>query len=274
MNPQFEAINGYAEADDDTVLEYRTDDDAFAEGDDDAFAEADDDSAEADDDSAEFIGGLLSRGIGGALNAVNRIVRPTIRTASRLNVPTPSLPSGITSGISAVSNLAGQLTSPTGKRFQFKLPGNTATKADIATLKRAVDANTKAIRVNSAAIKKEAEAIVSLRKDVREIDTKHIAATKEQNKIIGAINSRVGKLRKDLDKSKQDAQMQTMMSMLMPPKLKSVTFETQPGAGTATNVSESSFDSNNMLLMLALTGGFGGGSDSNNMLPLILMMKK
>lgn len=273
MNAQFDALNGFAEADDDTLLDYRVDEDNF-ETDDDAFGEGDDDSAEVDDDSAEFIGGLLAKGIGGALNTVNRIIRPTIRGASRLSIPTPNLSGAVTSGISAVSNLMGRITSPTGKQMQFRLPGNTATKADIATLKRALDSNTKAIRVNSAAIKKEAEAIVSLRKDVKEIDSKHIAATKKQNEIMEAINGRVSKLRKDLDKTKQDAQMQSMMSMLMPPKLKSVTFESAPGAGTSTNVTESSFDSNNMFLMMALSGGLGGGSDSNNLLPLIFLMRK
>jgi hypothetical protein len=191
MNPQFESFTSFAESDDDSMLDYRIDDDNFDESDDDAFGESDDDRAESDDDSAEFIGGLLSKGIGGALNAVNRLVRPTIRGASRLNIPTPSISGAISNGVTAASSLIGNITSPSGKQMQFRLPGATATKADIATLKKAIDANTKAIRINSSAIKKEAEAIVSLRKEVKEVDSKHIAATKEQNKIIHTINGRV-----------------------------------------------------------------------------------
>jgi hypothetical protein len=66
--------------------------------------------------------------------------------------------------------------------------------------------------------------------------------------------------------------MQAMMSMLMPPKLKSVTFESTPAAGTTANVTESSFDSNNMFMMMALSGGLG--NSENSMLPLMFLMKK
>jgi hypothetical protein len=277
MSVNYNSFGAFSEADDDVMTDYRIDEDNWSEGDDDSFAEGDDDSAEGDDDSAEFIGGLLSKGIGSALNAVNRIVRPTIKGASRLNIPVPNPAAAVTNGISAVSNLVGRITSPSGKQVQFQLPKTTATKEDIAVLKRAVDANSKAIRINTTAIKKEAEALVTLRKEVKEIDAKHIAATKEQNKIMDAINGRVTKLRKDLDKTKQDAQTQSMFSLLMPPKLKSVRFDGNGNvqAGAEVNVSDSRFDDSNMLLMLALSGGFGGsGSDSNNLLPLILLMKR
>jgi hypothetical protein len=276
MSSQFNSFSRFAEADEDSLMDYRVDEDSFGEGDDDSFREGDDDSfREGDDDSAEFLGGLLSKGIGGALNAVNSFIKPTLQGKSSINIPVPSLPSGITNGISAVSNLIGSLTSPSGKQVQFQLPQTTATKNDISVLKRAVDANSKAIQVNTAAIKKEAEALVNLRKNVREIDAKHIAASKKQNDIMDAINGRVTKLRRDLDKTKQDAQMQTMLSMLMPPKLKSLTFDAAPAANTAVNVTNTQFDNNNMFLLLALTGGFGGGSgDSNNMLPLLLLMNK
>jgi len=271
MNAHFESLNGFAEADDDTLLDYRVDDDSFDGGFDESYAE-DDDSSESDDDSAEFLGGMLAKGIGTALNTVNRIVRPTIKGASKLSIPTPNLSGAVTNGISAVSNLMGRITSPSGKQVQFRLPSNTATKGDIAALKRAVDANTKAIRINSAAIKKEAEAIVSLRKDMKEIDTKHIAATKKQNEIMEAINGRVSKLKKDLEKTKQDAQTQQMLSLLMQPKLKSLTFDAAPAAGTAVNVTQSKFEDNNLFMMLALSGGLNDSS-SNSMLPLIFLMK-
>jgi hypothetical protein len=277
MSTSFESYSGFAEADDDSLLENRFDDESFDESYDENFDESYDESFdESYDEGAEFLlGGLLSKGIGKAISSVNRI-KPTIKGAGRLNIPIPRLPGGLTSGISAISNLVGKLTSPSGKQVSFKLPPNVATKNDIAVLKKAVDANSGAIKANTAAIKKEAEAIVTLRKDMKDIDAKHIAATKKQNQIMDAINGRVSKLRKDLDKTKQDAQMQTMFSLLMPPKLKSLTFDAAPAANTATNVTASKFEDNNLFLILALSGGLSGGSgssDMNSMLPLLLLMK-
>lgn len=274
MSTNFESFNGFGEADDESLMDYTVHEDSFDESYDESFDEGAGESFdESYDEGAEFLlGGLLSKGIGSAIGAINRI-KPTIRGRGRLNIPTPNLPGALTSGLSAVSNLMGRITSPTGKQLNFKLPQTVATKNDIAVLKKAVDANSAAIKINTAAIKKEAEALVSLRKDMKDIDTKHIAATKKQNQVMDAINGRVSKLRKDLDKTKQDAQMQTMFSLLMPPKLKNVTFDQVPAANSPVNVTASKFEDNNMFLMLALSGGFGGGNDSNSMLPLLFLMK-
>lgn len=269
MSTSFESYTGYAEADEDTILD-RFDDESYDESFDESFDESAFDER-FDDDSAEFIGKFGSRAIGSAIGALNRI-RPTIRGRGRLNIPLPNLPSGLTSGISAVSNLFGRITSPSGKHLDFKLPQTTATKNDIGVLKKAVDANTKAIQVNSAAIKKEAEAIVSVRNDLKEIDAKHISATKKQNDIMDAINVRVTKLRKDLDRTRQDAQTQQMFSLLMQPKLTNIEFTNAPAQGS-NEVKSSKFDDSNLFLMLALSGGLGSGSGSeNNLLPLVLLM--
>jgi hypothetical protein len=279
MSTHFESFGGFSEADDDSMFDYTVTDERYGEADDDSSFDdsAFDDNYDEghDDDSAEFLlGGLLSKGIGSAIGAINGI-KPTIKGMGKLNIPTPFLPGGLTGGLSAASNLFGKLTSPSGKNLNFKLPHNIATKTDIGVLKKAVDANSAAIKVNTAAIKKEAEAIVSLRKDMKSIDVKHIAATKKQNQVMDAINGRVSKLRKELDKTRQDAQMQTMFSLLMPPKLKTVTFDAAPAANTPVNVSASKFEDNNIFLMLALSGGLGGGTgnDSNSWLPLMLLMK-
>lgn len=272
MSANFESYSAFAEADEDSLMDYRNDEDNF-ESDDDSFNS---DDRESDDDSAEFLG-AIANGIGGAIKAVNRIISPTIKGNTRLSIPTPqNIGSAITSGLSTASNLVGQITSATGRQVDFKLPQNTATKADIAILKKAIDNNSNSIRINTAAIKKEAEAIVTLRKEVKEIDLKHITATREQNKIMTTLNRRVGKLRRDLDKTKSDAQMQQMFSMLMQPKLKSITLDAAPTPGTSVNVSSAKFEDNNMFLMLALSGGFGGGEGSNNnsMLPLMFLMNK
>jgi hypothetical protein len=276
MSTNFESFGGFSEAEDDSLMDYTVHEDNYDEAFDENYDEATGENYdESYDEGAEFLmGGLLSKGIGGAINAINRI-KPTFKGSGRLSIPAPNLPAGLTSGLSAVSNLVGRITSPTGKNLNFKLPQNVATKNDVAVLKKAVDASSAAIKVNTAAIKKEAEALVSLRKDMKDVDAKHISATKKQNQVMDAINGRVSKLKKDLEKTKNDAQMQTMFSLLMPPKLKAVTFEAAPGAGTSTNVTASKFEDNNLFLMLALSGGLGGGSgnDSNSWLPLMLLMK-
>jgi acetylornithine deacetylase/succinyl-diaminopimelate desuccinylase-like protein len=252
----------YFESDNETFIE--TSDELFLENDEASYDEAYDESS---DEGAEFTGNIARR-----LSGIGRRVGRNVVRGGSFNVNTPTIPSGLTSGIQAASNLAARIIGPSGRAAEVKLPGSVATKADIEVLKKAVDANTKAIGVNTNSIKQQATAITNLRTDLKKVDDKHNAATREQNKVIADVNSRVSKLKKELTDTRKQGEMQALMSLLIQPKIKNLTFEKSPEAGVSATVKESSFETN-MLPLLFAFGGFGGGDGGNNMmLPLALIL--
>ena len=280
--------------DDDAVAEFDLDDDDSAEFDiDDDSAEFDiddDESAEFDDDdddSAEFLPGLglaapfIAKGIGGAISGVNRILsrRRSRRGKSvRPFVPRPSVPN---TAISGISQLFGQLRTSSGRRIPFRLPKSIATKKDIATLRKAIRTNTRNSLKNSKGVKRNISGIVQATRRIRSVDRKHTAASKTQNRVMGALNRRVRRLKKDLDETKQQAQMQMMISLLMQPELSSITVEPDSESATPFNpatgagslsVSESDSGDDNLALILALSGGFGGSGNMGGMNPMMLLL--
>jgi hypothetical protein len=248
---------------------FESDNETFIESSDELFIENDEASYDEvyDESSDEAFGSIASR-----LGSIGRRVGRSVVRGGALNVNSPAIPAGLTSGIHAVSNLAARLTGPSGRSAEVKLPSSIATKADIEVLKKAINVNTRAIGVNTNSIKQQAAAITNLRSDLKKVDDKHNAATREQNKVIGDVNSRVSKLKKELTETRKAGEMQALMSLLIQPKIKSLTFGAEPQANVATNVTASSFETN-MLPLLFAFGGFGGGDGNNNMmLPLALIL--
>jgi predicted RNase H-like nuclease (RuvC/YqgF family) len=153
----------------------------------------------------------------------------------------------------------------------FKLPANIATKQDIDVLRGAVTKINTEIKAVADANNNNAQALTKLTKQVSEIDGKHIAATKEQNKYISKMGRVIDKLGKDLRDTKQQAQMQMMFSLLMPPRLSNITFENDPTAGTPVNVTDSKFAGNNeMMMMMMAMGGLGSDSGDVNSNPMLM----
>ena len=272
--------------DDYDSAEFDIDDDDSAE-----FDIDDDDSAEFDvdddDDAAEFLPALgiaapfIAKGIGGAIGGINRILnrrRSRRRRSVRPFVPRPSIPS---TAVSGKSRLLGRLRTRSGRSIPFRLPKSIATQKDIATLRKAIRTNTKNALNNSKGVKRNISGIVQATKQIKSVDRKHTAASKTQNRVMGALNRRVRKLKKDLDETKQQAQMQMMISLLLQPELSSITvgpdadsptpFNPSTGVGTL-SVSESDAGDDNLALILALSGGLGGSGSMGGMNPMMLLL--
>jgi hypothetical protein len=257
---------------------------------DDAYGENYDDNY---DDGAEFLPFLPNpvNLIGRGLSSVGRILggdRPPQRV--QLTGVRPNLPN--ISGIPGLSNLFGNLSNQNGKNLQFKLPPNVATKEDIATLKRAIDAHNTEIKKVGDAVTRNAQETAKIAGEVNRVDVKHIKATQEQNKVMSTIGtqiSRMGKRVNQLNKELKDSRQQSMMLMLLPmmmdkePELETISLKSDldPKTETSYSVTRSAYkdeDDNNMMLLLVMmmSGGFGGSSGGSNdmMLPMMLMMMK
>ena len=260
--------------------------DSYDENYDEAFAESDD---EAYDEPGEFFNpfSAITQGI----NTVGRIIGGGVSGAARgvqLSGVRPNLPS--TSGISGMSNLLGQLTNQAGRNFQFRLPQNVATKEDVATLKKAIDAHNSELKKVSDTITRNAQETAKIAAEVNRVDTKHTKATGEQNKVLrtmgtqlSKVNKRTSQLRRELQEAKQQNMMMMLLPMMMnePPKLETITFKEAVRTDGPTTVTASTFksDGNDMmpLIMMMMMGGMGGSSGSgggmdNMMLPMMLMM--
>ncbi|MBK7854434.1 MAG: hypothetical protein IPJ79_05565 [Bacteroidetes bacterium] len=239
-------------------------------------------------DDAEFIDELLPV-VNAGIKAVNNIVGGGIQTAANtasrvargvgtiLGVnPTPAS----TAGIAGSSNLSGTINTSTGKQLPFRLPANIATKADVDIIRGAISKVNNEIKAVADANNVNAQALKKLTKEVDDIDKKHSTATKTQNTYIGKIGKAVDKLGKELKDTKQQAQMQMMMSMMMPNQIDKLTFESAPEAKVAVPVLNTEMkDDNSMLMMMMAMGGMGGSSDAgnndmmNNPLMMMLMIK-
>jgi hypothetical protein len=281
--------------DDDESADYDFDDDESAEYDDfddDAAAEYDDFDDDAseydydDDESAEFLPipgmGLpfLAKGLGKAIGGVGRLLSRPRRRARRIRpyIPRVRRPS---TAISGISNLFGQLRTTSGRSIPFRLPKNIATKKDIAVLRRAIRTNTTNSLKNSRGVKKNISAITRNAKRVTAVDKKHTTASKAQNRILTSLNRRMRRVQKNLDETKQQAQMQMLFSLMMQPELSSITvepdsnstnaFDPISGEGVLTVTASDSGDDDNLGLLLALSGGFGDSKGGMNPLMLLLL---
>lgn len=280
-------------------LDVRYNSESFDENYDESYS-YDEDYDESYDDSAEFLPFLPNplKTISQGINTVGRILSSAGNVARGVNLTgvRPNLPS--TSGIPAVSNLAGQLTNRAGRSFQFKLPQNVATKEDIAALKKAVDAHNMELRKVSGAVTKNAQETAKIATEVNRVDATHKKATQEQNKVmrtmgtqLSRMGKRVNQLNKELKDTKQQAQMFALLPMFMnqQPELNTVTFQgatpesTGPitiNAGSEVKVKTNTYkedDDNTMMLLLLMMmgGGMGSGSGSGGMdsmmLPLLII---
>ena len=250
-----------------------------------------------DDDSAEFLRLRgIGKGVSAAIGAAGNLLKGRGRPRSvNLQGVKPSLVG--TGGIRPTSNLAGTLTNQQGQNFQVGLPQNIATKNDIATLKKSIDALNNTSKRTTNTVNKNAKETVKLTGEINRIDAKHTKASQAQNQAIGRLNSQstaatkrinamggqLSKMDKEFKEFKEQNQFSALLPMLMSsePKISSITLD--PG-GTAGVISGNSFNTpavtferqdNSMMMMLPLmmSGGFGSGSGgSNSMLPLMMLM--
>lgn len=292
---------------DDEMLEFDddfSDDDESAEFDDDFD---DDESAEFDDDFGDddeaggmgedaeflpFLGGaasipLIGRGIRGAIKGISSFVKKRPRgrrlPSSRFLKGSPAV--GFIRKLAGRSNLSGTIRNRRGQRVRFRLPKNVATKIDVRRLQGGVNRNAKAIRSTANGVKANAKSVLATNKKVTLVDRKHIAATTNQNRILGSVNKRVNSLKKELASMKQQSQMQMMMPLLLGNnELKSLTVEPKTGAPDAFGITPNegvfevtasdSGDNDNLPLILAMSGGLGGSSGGSGMMnnPLMMML--
>ncbi len=240
------------------------------------------------------IGGIIKTGV----QSVGNILTNPIGTAAKAvtNVgkilgvnPSPAS----TAGIQNRGNVAGSITTAQGKKIPVQLP-EAAHKEDIKILQAAIQKINSEIKQVADTTTNNGVALTKLSKEVRNIDDKHIVATKKQNELIARLGTGVDKLGKDIKAIKSQEQMNMMLSVLMQPKLESVTFDAVNGAddkprpilsdGTEIKV-KSSKSTDNTLLMLMMTmmggsdsssngtGGGGFGDMASNPLMMIVMMK-
>ncbi len=271
--------------DDDDATEFDDDDDdsEFDDDDDDdnfnaEFDDDDDDDAEYDDDDddAEFLGAL---GIGKAIKGITRLVtgrRGRRRRRVRVRNRRPARRYGRVGRFPIGGRIQGSLFTRSGKRIPFKLPKNIATKREVAAVRRGVNINGKAIRKNAIAISGNSKNIGKTLKQVTIVDSRHSKATKRQNKVLSRMNRRISFLKKEMDSAKQQAQMQSMMSMFFKPELSSITLANAPAANTAVDVTSSEFDNDMLPMIMAMSGGFGGsggGNMMNNPMMMFMMME-
>ncbi len=240
------------------------------------------------------IGGIIKTGV----QSVGNILTNPIGTAAKAvtNVgkilgvnPSPAS----TAGIQNRGNIAGSITTAQGKKIPVQLPG-AAHKQDIQILQAAIQKINNEIKQVADTTTNNGVALTKLTKEVKNIDDKHITATKKQNELIARLGTGVDKLGKDIKVMKSQEQMNMMLSVLMQPKLESVTFESsalpdgtpRPILRDDTEVKvKSSKSTDNTLLMLMMTmmggdsssngtgGGGGFGDMASNPLMMIVMMK-
>lgn len=281
-----ESLNGSG------TLEYDDDDESYSEYDDDdgeTYLEYDDDDetiGDYDDDEAspELLGGILA---GKAISGISRLLgkRSSRRARSYGRGRRPSIYRGGVARIPSTSNLSGMLRTPRGKNLPISLPKNLATKRDVFALRKSISANRSLVNGNT---KRVGEVIGDLKKakaHITSVDNKHIAASKAQNNLIGGINKKLVKVDKAVDKTKEQMQMNQLLSMFMTPKLEEFTVESITGFnasatdddkkldGATIKVSKTKNTDNNLGLMMAMSGGLGGDSGMNPMMMYFLMSK-
>jgi hypothetical protein len=251
-----------------------------------------DDSDDSIDDAGEFLPFLPS--IGGAIsNAIGGIGRTLLGGGGsqgiNLTGVRPNLPS--TSGISPLSNLAGMITNAQGKNFQLQLPQNVATKEDIAVLKRGIDAHNVGIKKATDAITKNAQETAKIAGELNRIDAKHTKVSNEQNVVMKRLNKqvhnvgarvntvgrKVEKIEKDFKDYKGQAQMMSLLPMLMnkQPELESLQLQGDPAKQVVNSKYKDDDNMSMMMMFMMMSGGFGGSGDNNNsMMPLMFLMMK
>ena len=227
------------------------------------------------DSGLNTVGRIVSGGIGNALGTAQRVGKG-IGTILGIN-PTPAS----TTGIQGASNLAGSIQTNTGKNVPVKLPSSIATKQDVYILQGAIRKINTELKKVADTTTNNGVALSKLSGEVKVIDEKHIAATKKQNDLLHRLGRGVDKLEKDMKSTKQQAQMQMMMSMMMQPEIENIKFTkgdnsnvTQDDA-TEYAVSTSTSDDNSLLPLMLMGGGLGGdGNDlTSNPMMMILLMK-
>ena len=193
-----------------------------------------------------------------------------------------------TSGIQSQSSLAGQLTTAGGKQVPIKLPSTVATKQDVQVLQGAIQKINSEISRVASTTTNNGVALTKLTKEVQTVDARHTSASLKQNDLIKKLGVGVDKLGKDLKQVKNSEQMNMMFSLLLQPKLKSITFangadgKPVPVVGNDTTsfaVKDSkSTDTTTLLLLMTMmgggeNGGGGFGDMTNNPLMMILLLK-
>jgi hypothetical protein len=266
MESTYQIQSDYA---DDIYSEYDSDYDSYGYNDDDESL------GSFIDSGLNTVGRIVSGGVKTALGTAQQIGKG-IGTILGVN-PVPAS----TSGIQNSSNLTGTVQTNTGKSVPVNLPQTIATKEDVYILQGA-------IRKINTELKKVADttttngvALSKLSGEVKQIDEKHVAATKKQNELLHRLGRGVDKLEKDLKSTKQQAQMQMMLSMFMQPEIGSVKFTKGDGSNVTQDnatdypVTTDNSDDNSMLPLLLMggIGGDGGGDFASNPLSLILLMK-
>ncbi len=270
-----------------TESDDESDDEGLRESDDERAGESDDEFYGAESEDPEFLSGLIQQGIGSAISGVRNLIGRKPRSSRSVNAFRPGSSflrhsfSRRTPNIGATSNLSGTLNTNRGP-FSFKLPPNIATKDDLKKLAATVMANDKkqetAIKRNANAVRGNVAAIRKTNADLSALDKKHSAVELRQNKILETINKRVVRLRKDAEQTKQQMQMQTMMSLIMQPKLESIRLQAPPTEGGVTpdpvtfTVQESKFKSDMLPLIFMMSSFGGGGSSDGNMMNNPMML--
>ncbi len=243
-----------------------------------AYSDYDDDESYDDDDEGildsglQAVGSLLSGNPIGAIKSVGSAI------GSVLGVKTAP---ASTSNIQNRSNLSGQVQTAGGRQVPVRLPETIATKQDINVLQQAIQKINGEVKKVADTTTTNGVALTKLSKEVKTIDDKHVAVSKKQNELIGKLGKRVSRMQ-------SQEQMNMMLSVLMQPKLESITFASKTGTpeikedGTAHAIADSKSTDNTLLfLMMGMMGGGddekGGGGGfgdmSNNPLMMILMMK-
>ena len=113
---------------------------------------------------------------------------------------------------------------------------------------------------------------------VSSVNSRFSANTRDHNAIRRATSAnsrRLAKMSRDMKAAQQQAQMSSMMSMMMgPPKIDKIT-GTQAGAGPTFTVDPTTvtYEKNNLplMMMMMMSGGFGGKSN-NSMMPMMMAM--
>ena len=223
------------------------------------------------------VGSILTNPIGTAgkaVSGVGKILGVTTTPAS-------------TAGIQNRPGISGSITTTGGKRIPVQLP-EAAHKQDIQILQAAVQKINSEIKQVADTTTNNGVALTKLTNEVKTVNEKYATTTKTQNDLIAKLGIGVDKLGKDVKSMRNQEQMNMMMSLLMQPKLESVTFKAQDGSpailanGTAHEVSESkSTDNTLLMLMMGMMGGDEGGSSGGGMfgdmgsnpLMMILMFK-
>ena len=178
-----------------------------------------------------------------------------------------------TSGIPSQSNLQGKITTATGKQVPIALPPNVAAKQDINILQQAIQKINLEIKKVADTATNNGVALTKLTQEVKEVDAKHVAATKRQNDLIDKLGRGVDKLGKDLKETKSQAQMNMMLPLLIQPSLSTLTFDATPTADKPVNVKTTSWNDNNSMLFLMMamgSGGEGGGFGDMGSNPMMM----